>query len=871
MELRGYLRKLVEPTHAAVLASEALDSVGGLIPSGIKNLINFKCGALGLAHPASVAFLACAIGSIWLYRRTQDEREEDANNERLAEIVGEFSSVRASLEKHLDLGQVPKTWRNNPEFVLMAIAEHSSLKLDVLEAKGETVLIRIASLVERCEGIEDELRRGFADSIGLVGRLSDRVESIQKAFGPPLKAILPVRNPLATDSDRLVYERRAATYVGREEELASLTKWLRSNADFDWELWHGPAGSGKSRLALELVIRALSLGWDASFFNGEIQYDAWRAWKPDRPTLVVFDYAREMPKRIGAAIESLSGRPKDVKVRFLLLERTYDERETWVGELKAACGGAGWQRMTTPKALGDIGKGAFADIGLEICSNRLKVIRKAPIPRHQFDFFFNISLEKITAEVPEERRLGLRPLFAHFLGEAIADEGFDAIRKWDLRTLSGWWLKRELRHWAIADVTEEEINLLVLATVLGGIEDEERLAFAKEHPTAHIPLVSGVTHWGYLKPLAGLRSDFGPLQPDILGEALVLERLENGSMMQLNTSVMPGPAKATEALLRAAWRRAEEVHSFQAATFYIRCIQDFPRHPALARLFESAKPGTFLADALRSDAISHLIISGNYDLAETIFSEIRSSGMRAGALFNKGFAFDQLERPEDAITAYDALLEMPDAPSDQKAMALLNKGVTLGHLDRPEDEIATYDALLDMAEAPSDQKAKALFNKGVKLGQLEQLDDEIKAYDVLLDMSDAPSDQKAKALLSKGVTLGQLERPEDEIAAYDALLDMFDASSDQKATALFNKGVKLGQLERPKEAIAAYDVLLGMADAPPDPKAAALLSKGLTLADLGRTREAIDCCDAVLTMSNVPVELYQTALQLIKLFLGLDD
>jgi tetratricopeptide (TPR) repeat protein len=72
------------------------------------------------------------------------------------------------------------------------------------------------------------------------------------------------------------------------------------------------------------------------------------------------------------------------------------------------------------------------------------------------------------------------------------------------------------------------------------------------------------------------------------------------------------------------------------------------------------------------------------------------------------------------------------------ADSLFLKGLILGQLDRLEEEIAEYDALLERFKdsdelALQEQVAKALVNKGFRLGQLNRLEEAIAVYDVLFE------------------------------------------------------------------------------------------------------------------------------------------
>ena len=71
---------------------------------------------------------------------------------------------------------------------------------------------------------------------------------------------------------------------------------------------------------------------------------------------------------------------------------------------------------------------------------------------------------------------------------------------------------------------------------------------------------------------------------------------------------------------------------------------------------------------------------------------------------------------ERALADYTAVIDMADAPAEQKAMALVNRGVTHGQRGDIERALADYTAVIDMADAPAEQKAMALVNRGVTLG-----------------------------------------------------------------------------------------------------------------------------------------------------------
>ena len=91
-----------------------------------------------------------------------------------------------------------------------------------------------------------------------------------------------------TRETRFVYGARAAPFIGRDSEIEELEAFLQSDASFQWWLLLGPGGQGKSRLALELCLNQRE-SWYAGFLRDD-KFD-WLTWKPDKPTLIVADYA----------------------------------------------------------------------------------------------------------------------------------------------------------------------------------------------------------------------------------------------------------------------------------------------------------------------------------------------------------------------------------------------------------------------------------------------------------------------------------------------------------------------------------------------------------------------------------------------------
>jgi hypothetical protein len=98
--------------------------------------------------------------------------------------------------------------------------------------------------------------------------------------------ILPTTDPAVS---WLSFSSRAIPFVGREPERVRLRDFIHSDTKVSWMLVMGAAGSGKSRLALELC-HSLRPGWNAGFLSQADAFTGWSHYGPSRPTLIVIDY-----------------------------------------------------------------------------------------------------------------------------------------------------------------------------------------------------------------------------------------------------------------------------------------------------------------------------------------------------------------------------------------------------------------------------------------------------------------------------------------------------------------------------------------------------------------------------------------------------
>ena len=73
------------------------------------------------------------------------------------------------------------------------------------------------------------------------------------------------RGRIKSDADRLTAYARAIKMIGRDAEMEALFDWLESDPSITVRIVTGPAGTGKTRLALELVDEATEHKWNAHY------------------------------------------------------------------------------------------------------------------------------------------------------------------------------------------------------------------------------------------------------------------------------------------------------------------------------------------------------------------------------------------------------------------------------------------------------------------------------------------------------------------------------------------------------------------------------------------------------------------------------
>lgn len=138
-------------------------------------------------------------------------------------------------------------------------------------------------------------------------------------------------------------------FAGRHAEMADLTSWSTDGSALAARLITGPAGQGKTRLALHLCDLMREQGWLAGIVSEGSGTEVFtRIAGIQAPLLLVIDYAEARTSALTDLATALTRRPVGAVVRLLLLARSAGE---WLKDLlsTATIGSPGslWARQNT--------------------------------------------------------------------------------------------------------------------------------------------------------------------------------------------------------------------------------------------------------------------------------------------------------------------------------------------------------------------------------------------------------------------------------------------------------------------------------------------------------------------------------------------
>ena len=298
----------------------------------------------------------------------------------------------------------------------------------------------------------------------------------------------------------------------------------------------------------------------------------------------------------------------------------------------------------------------------------------------------------------------------------------------------------------------------------------------------------------------------------------------------------------------------------------IRFMASFYSQPELMRMDDRIAAEARHADE-SSKTLYHMALAQLRQLPEVREATLGGIAKFAAHVPDFWTMFDNLFEPgnhRESIEACDEILSSV-GPGDTFPMrefvasVLLIKGYSLRQLDRPADALKAYDDAIRRLEASvepdvSASMANAMVNRGVVLNQLKRPKEALRNYEDMLLRFDAYDtaefiESVENALVNKGTTLGVLGRAEEAAEVFDTVVERFGTSA-RVAKAMANKGVALSRLGRRREALETYDQLMERFGSIEEPEtvehvAVGMLNKGITLSKLNRIKESVEIYDEV--------------------------
>ena len=657
-------------------------------------------------------------------------------------------------------------------------------------------------------------------------------------------------------------DRSPVPFRGRGRELRQLAAWYTEELVSPVLLLGGPAGVGKSRLALEFGLR-LPKGWAAGWLHAGMGGEAVGAVRGcGDPAVILVDDADGRADLL-PLLESLAEQHRDPVIRVVLVSRSavglraalaarLEERHAWLaaGAAELDLGPEGGQEDWT-RWFGEAVR-AFAEaLGIPVPTlpNRF-----SPGPAGAVPPFVVLQAQALLAvldtgqDQPDPRDLPFRQV-----ADALMSH---EQRRW--RAIAATW------DWGgggppSPDVQERSVAALCLLGADSDAEAREVLQRVPELQDATGERLAGIASWIWALYPPG--PGFAPrIRPEMIGEWFVVSQLT--AHPDLARSLRAGltddqAARALGLLARAADRIQAAGPLF--ADFASDDLRRRVMAAALAAL--TGETGRHLLDAIIAGQLrsagdwtldqltelknllpEHVLLLTNVAIAELLVTLHRALAADhpaanqpdlATALGNLGIHLgrlgrhrEALEASQEAVTLYRVLAaDNPAAHEPDLAIALDNLGAYLYKFGRHREALeATQEGVTLLRALAADNPAAhqphlaiALNNLGTYLNQFgrhrEALEASQEAVTLLRALAaDNPGHQPhlAEALNNLGIRLNHLGRLQEALEATQEAVTLLQplatdnpAHQPDLAAALNNLGTYLDHLGRHQEALAA--------------------------------------------------------------------
>jgi len=437
---------------------------------------------------------------------------------------------------------------------------------------------------------------------------------------------------------------------------------------------------------------------------------------------------------------------------------------------------------------------------------------------------------------------GRRPLFA-MIAAAAQLVGIPQQTKEEIvRSV----LARETARWRtlIPDTERREraLNLLALATILGGLNVSGDVATDLWNSQIG-PLLPDQYFFDdrqYAEIAGGSTGDSNiqGLQPDLIGEAFLLDRLRGAV----------GTIQSTRRLVDAGWDLDPEAVS----QFVRRVVTDFPGDTAARLLQEPVSRTKMQREAwsgLVADIVAFQIASddqqGLHNLAALRYltfkypSELTLIENRARAEFNFGTLLLQVGSERIAEERFTLAISIAATDSDIQANALNNRGIARLSLGSRGEGLSDFSAVIAMTNASDEARACAFNNRADIFEAENDLERSIMDRSSVLNLTETSYNRRFIARIRRSSAYLQLGLISEALDDLVAILRTDDIVPEQKMQAHLARAWILRQQELHADAIVDLDRVvespLNFKGAIPD----ALVLRGNAYFALGKDEEAL--------------------------------
>jgi len=699
----------------------------------------------------------------------------------------------------------------------------------------------------------------------------------------PKQSPLP-RDPREVSPSQLLQAKfEVVGYMNATGVRQDLIEWCADSPGTAGCLVHGPGGTGKTRLMIDIAKELRQQGWMAGFLEQSpedvesTQRQRWQALDQlivhgeDQGLLLIIDYAESrQPEVTQLAIRFAQRRDRETRrIRLVLLGRSagewwttlHDETpevqrffrgsDTHPGVIALPIVSAAEGR----RALFEASRQAF---GPYIAAQGYSLPTREP------------SLE-LAQRVESDERYG-RPLAVQieallWLTSAATTNGSAGVEGL-LRQVLGL----ERTHWTtiVSDLGDDGMRDLSRAvaqlTLIHGTQSRtstERLLmnddFYKGQRTARVAVDRDIRR---LMRVFGTATDaLSPLEPDLIGEHHVATiadvEMIDGCIRWIQTEPTDQQDRRHRSLMTVLQRATRAEHG-DRATARVAALLDY-----LIDMYSSTL----------SNVMVTVMIETPGSLTERM--EQRISGLAGDALKSIANALPA-EMPslmDLSVSVATRLVEVARErdPADERLLAdcLYNLSIRLANVDRQEEAlgvaseaISRYRRLREGDAEVLPQLARALVNLSEVYSQLEKPFDALRAaLDAFHIYRDLPDPQPDAVHIDVAATAGRLAicmgnagKDEDAVFGFEESVRLYRELAENHpdlvldlATSLNNVAVSLSRVDRDQEALAAsqeaVDIYRRVAKSRPDPVlphlAAALDTLGNRLSKVTRVQEAL--------------------------------